>query len=223
MTTTNGIGIIRHQPQPDRAQNPSQPVPLVAAVAMLLAVVPMVAFIRVEFDGAGRVLDPGGAEIYTFTGTLGNTVNQIVYSICILIFFYYSLTGQRVRVIGTALATMVVLLTVWLLIAEAHRNEGSYSYISTATAGLAAVALTRVRSDRNLLGILARIQGLVAIAQLVFIAVQPSDGIKECRVDKCSVFGNLWTSFYSNENNFGLVVAMALPIVAFEQIGRAHV
>lgn len=184
------------------------------AVLALLAVVPVVAFVRVQFDGAGRVLDAGGAEVYRFQGTSGDAINQIVYLACILVFGYFWLTGQRSQVLSPSFTASIAAFGVWMAFAAYHRQEGLYPVVTalSATAGL--VAITRVTSGPRMFQKLGWLALIVATAQFAY-ALVGSSGAAVCRSDKCSIVGELWTSFYPNENTFGLLCALLVPLVAF--------
>lgn len=184
------------------------------AVLALLAVVPVVAFVRVQFDGAGRVLEAGGAEVYRFQGTSGDAINQVVYLACILVFGYFWLTGQRSHVLSPSFTAGVAAFGMWMAFAAYHRQEGLYPVLTalSATAGL--VAISRVTSGPKMFQRLGWLALVVAAAQFAY-ALAGSSGAAVCRPDKCSVVGELWTSFYPNENTFGLLCALLVPLIAF--------
>ncbi|MET7697861.1 O-antigen ligase family protein [Streptomyces sp. NPDC005485] len=64
---------------------------------------------------------------------------------------------------------------------------------------------------------------LLAVLSGIEALVRSSSVLHECREDKCGVFGVLFRGVFTNENTFGLLMALSIPFVWLALRGRARV
>ncbi|MEZ0089004.1 O-antigen ligase family protein [Streptacidiphilus sp. EB129] len=141
-----------------------------------------------RLDQAGNAALLAGSVLFfalrCFSGRVRiNVAPLIAAGICLVTATSDALNGHQMFV-----SRQVVLLAV--LLAAAVARPGRSAFLGAAATGLLLTFMGGVRALIN--------------ANAVF---------RDCRSDKCSVFGVLYTGVFPNENTFGLALALSIPFI----------
>ncbi|MEY9964990.1 O-antigen ligase [Streptacidiphilus sp. MAP12-16] len=149
-------------------------------------------------DQAGNAVLLGGSVLFfalrCFSGKARlNVAPLIAAGICLVTATSDALNGHQIFA-----SRQVVLLVV--LLAAAVARPGRSAFLGAAASGLVLVVLGGIRALVNANGV-----------------------FRDCRSDKCGVFGVLYTGVFPNENTFGLALALSIPFVWIALRGRVRV
>ena len=173
-------------------------------------------------DGAARSQDAFGNVVWTGLGPITTTINGGLLLLA-LVASARLLSARRkfaavaaVSKICLGLAGAAFLLALLSLV----RKDGADQVQGAVIAGTFLLTLGyRVPAHHLSWKWCGRAAAFVSLLASAYMLLGPASKVNPCRVDKCSIAGELWKAFYSNENTFALYTCLTIPLLAF--LGRA--
>jgi len=185
----------------------------------IVAVVPVGLF--VIHSGQPVRLDPFGTVIVTLPGwatRLGQLGEALLAGCCLLFTAVRVLSGARWNA-APVIAGVLVLVTAFSDGLNGNRLFAPQQLVLL----LVLLAATFARPGRAALVGAAAVGLVLAVVGGMEALMQASSVLRPCREDKCGPLGFLYTGVFTNENTYGLLLALATPFVWLALRGRLRV
>jgi hypothetical protein len=172
-------------------------------------------------SGQTERLDPSGNIVLStpeWVSAVGH-VAQVLLAVGALVFFV-------VRVLGGAQARLAPWIAIVLVVSLALSDglQGRQVFGSEQLVlGAVLLAASVARPGRPAFLGAAACGVLLAVVSGVEALVEPTSVFHECREDKCGVLGFLFRGVFTNENIFGLLLALSIPFVWISVRGRVRI
>jgi len=174
------------------------------------------AFVGIVFDGTVRIQESNGQVVWQTTSHKGGALAILLMGCamgCALVAIYKNLNGTS---LGVGFSSFMVALVAWWLFATQMRGEHhSLESVATDTAALVImIGVVMSPPTWRTVAALAKLLNITVVLCLAYSFLNPPGGQLPCRIDKCGIFGSLFTGFLANENSAGKLVASLVPAAA---------
>jgi hypothetical protein len=184
-----------------------------AIVILLLLWIPSTSVVGRLVDGAVRVTARDGSIAWVSNGSAGRYLGYAFLVGCLVFSVHVILSASRARGVTIQPATALVVMSgMSLVFALVARSSSLDRVASVGSASIILVALVLARPSEHFERRLAIAAFAVLASAVVFLVIFPTIALAPCRIEKCSPFGVLWQSFFPQENNLALYVALCIPI-----------
>jgi hypothetical protein len=190
-------------------------------LVLLVAVMPFSALISAAIDGAIQMRNANGEVEWVTQSSHGSTVLQLlggVLFVCAAFRIVNDILFRR----GKRLGSIKILPLLWpIAILFGQIWRGTWISAITTLISLILVLAILIRPWSVHTGIwIARLYVGIALSTILYAIAEPSRSLRECREDKCSPIGGLFSSFFPHENvlAFFFMVGPMLSIAFFRNV-----
>ena len=175
------------------------------------------AFVGRVFDGTVRIQESNGQVFWQTTGNKGGALAILLMggaAACALVAIYKNLNGiLHELLLSVGFSSVMFALVAWWLIATQMRGEHhSLDSVATDTAALIImIGVVMSPPTWRTVAALAKLLNSTVVLFLAYSLLNPPGGQLPCRIDKCGIFGSLFTGFFPQENPAGKLVASLVP------------
>lgn len=194
-----------------------RPTALDSLIILLLLKTPLVQYANIAFDGARKVTDSSGRSVWISNGNAGPTVSLVLTGAILLcaaaVLLQKRSNSENLRM--SLIPPCAFGLGVVVIIALVFRSEANLASYPAIVAAFVVLAVCQRRIGRVNLRLLAATAAFVVASLLIYQISGEAEATVACRDDKCGVFGDLWRSYFPQENNLGLFCATLIPLFLY--------
>ncbi len=185
------------------------------AVLLLALSVFLSVFAGKVIDGSETIHDSMGRDIYVESGNVGGLVSIAFLALAGAVALIALIqSGIRCVVVGGA-GTWMVLVIIWVFFCRIvlRREMDTFQGVIEMVVGCL-LALAVLSSPPTLLTArrLNLFRDIWVLASLAYSAIFVDAGQSMCRLDKCGIFGSMYTGFAGQENSASKMVALLVPL-----------
>lgn len=187
-----------------------------AGLVLLASSVVVYAAVSKVVDGSVQLQDSTGRTFVAEGGSTGSTAALLLLLFSASCAVMGILSGRLGRLLGTRFTVAMGLCLAWWLVGSVLWRRGDMpvqEFLTVPLGILVALGCVCSPPDRSALVALNLLRDVAAGSAIVFSLVVPSLGTLPCRVEKCGVFGSMWTGFFHHENAAASAVLILLPLV----------
>ena len=172
-------------------------------------------------SGQPERIDPLGNTVVLIPGwvsLMGHALEVLLASVALVFFFTRLLRGTRLNFAPC----IAIVLVVTLALSDGLNGRQIFGWQQLVLMAVL-LAATVARPGRSAFLGAAALTLLLTVLSGIGALVRPSSVFHTCREDKCGVFGVLYRGVFTNENTFGLLMALSIPFIWIALRGRVRV
>lgn len=184
------------------------------AIVLLGASVVASAFLTRVVDGAVQRVDRTGERYLISSGEVGRTIGFfLVFAAVACAAVAISRNRRAIHVGSWYSRWMLALIAWWLACTLALRLEWASAWVwgESVAAGVLAAGVVAAPPTRRTLLNLTHLLNLTVVSLLAYGLANPGEQMP-CGVDKCGIFGSLFTGYLFQENAAARLVVLLVPV-----------
>ncbi len=193
----------------DRSLYATAPIPLLVISALAYGALGKLV------DGNLQLTDNMGRNVVQSNGNIGSYVSILLLFVAVAIATVGLFAGDRSRTSNGGTNFWLITMLGWWVICVVIYQAESPGIIGLLSPVMAFVLMVGVVSyppnDRSLLAVNI-IRDVGAAGAILISSWAPNIGSLPCRVDKCGLFGSMWTGFAYHENSAAAGFILLLPL-----------